>query len=287
MILGWKRNTPAPQVGRMRGAKKACPSAIRSRAKTVEWLSEGVFEPLYDDVFRSRADKPPFDATVLEEDQSRNAANIITIRYRWIFVNVEFAHFGAAGIILRDALDRGGHHPARRAPLRPEVHQHRLVRLEHFVIKIAVRQFQRVISCHAPSLPPLRGPSGCVLFRRGPGLATSLVEPFVNLGILFGRTRPRKILLHAVLHQPLPLFRLAVGLEGLPERSEQSDRRILRKLEARARAALERFHRIVESAGGANDRHGAVLHAVNLVEPAWLVTRRHQEEVRPGLDPVR
>src|SRR5947209_2256450 len=161
MILGWKRNSRAPRVERILGAKKAFPSDIRSRAEPVEGLSEEVFEHFYDAVFRSRADKLPFDATVLEEDQSRNAANIITIRYRWIFVNVEFAHFGAAGIILRDALDRGGHHPARRAPLRPEVHQHRLVRLEHFVIKIAVRQFQRVISCHAPSLPPLRGLSGC------------------------------------------------------------------------------------------------------------------------------
>ena len=36
MILGWKRNSRAPQVGRILGAKKAFPSDIRSRAEPVE-----------------------------------------------------------------------------------------------------------------------------------------------------------------------------------------------------------------------------------------------------------
>ena len=46
-------------------------------------------------------------------------------------------------------------------------------------------------------------------------------------------------------------------------------------------------NRIRQPADAPDDRHGAVAHAVHLVEPARLESRRHQEDVGARLDEVR
>src|SRR5579872_1495330 len=66
----------------------------------------------------------------------------------------------------------------------------------------------------------------------------------------------------------------------------QRYRRVFKKFESRPGAEFEvaLLNRIFESAGGAHDWHGSVLEAVDLVQPAGFVVRRHQEDVGAGLD---
>src|SRR2546425_6468533 len=61
------------------------------------------------------------------------------------------------------------------------------------------------------------------------------------------------------------------------------------ELETRAIAGprIKGLNRVVEPPRGAYHGHGAVLQAVNLVQPAGFVARRHQKHVRPGLNLVR
>ena len=50
---------------------------------------------------------------------------------------------------------------------------------------------------------------------------------------------------------------------------------------------IELLDRVVESAGGAHHRYGSIAHAVDLVQPAGLVARGHQEDVAARFNLVR
>ena len=79
---------------------------------------------------------------------------------------------------------------------------------------------------------------------------------------------------------------MAVYLKGLPDRSHQGIPRVGAELESRSRGSIEGLHRVVQTAGGADNRHRTVFHTVDLVQPAGLIARGHQEHVRPGFDLV-
>ena len=47
---------------------------------------------------------------------------------------------------------------------------------------------------------------------------------------------------------------------------------------------VERFDRIIESAGGPHNRHRTILQTVNLIQAAGLIARRHQKHIGAGFD---
>src|SRR5215469_6479696 len=69
---------------------------------------------------------------------------------------------------------------------------------------------------------------------------------------------------------------------------QKSSARVLIELKARAGAAfkVELFDGIVQTAGCPHDRHSSIAQAVDLVEAAGLVARRHQEHIRTRFDEV-
>src|ERR1019366_9646339 len=108
-------------------------------------------ERLLNDVARYVADDLLFHLSTLEDQQSRNAAHAVTLRSGDIFVHVHLADLDPAAVALCHFIPDGSQGPARTAPRRPEVNQHRLVRLQHCLVKIRVRYFQNCITCHVSS----------------------------------------------------------------------------------------------------------------------------------------
>jgi len=74
----------------------------------------------------------------LEHQQRRNAANLVAARYLNVRVYIYFADLYPAGVLGGDLIDRRAHHSAGAAPLRPEVNQNRLRRIQHFLIEASV-----------------------------------------------------------------------------------------------------------------------------------------------------
>ena len=66
------------------------------------------------------------------------------------------------------------------------------------------------------------------------------------------------------------------------DRREQRLARVVGELEARALAGarIPRLDGVIKTAGRPHDRNGPVFQAVNLVQSAGLVARRHQEHIR-------
>ena len=79
-------------------------------------------------------------AAALEEHHRGNAADLILNRHVLILVDVELAHAHAAGVFRRQGVDRRTERTAGAAPLRPEVDEHRRIRLEHVRVEVAVRK---------------------------------------------------------------------------------------------------------------------------------------------------
>src|SRR5205085_8855036 len=100
---------------------------------------------------------------------------------------------------------------------------------------------------------------------------------------------PRVVNAHPVQLNPSPRRALRVPVERLARLVNQRLRRIWPELEARAlaRRGVELLDRVVESACGAHQGDCAVAHRVHLIQPARLVERWHQEDVRARLDLVR
>ena len=86
---------------------------------------------------------------------------------------------------------------------------------------------------------------------------------------------PRRII-------PLPRFPVAKAAHRGSYRARSAWPEYSSELESRAL-----FDGIIQAAGGANHRNGAVPQAIDLVQPAGFVAAGHQEDVRPGLDAVR
>src|SRR5262249_15816652 len=64
-------------------------------------------------------------------------------------------------------------------------------------------------------------------------------------------------------------------------------RGVLAKLDSGAVRLRKVHHGVVQAAGRANDRDGAVAKGIELAEPTRLVTRRHQEKIASTLDSMR
>ncbi|BAH91878.1 Os02g0744800, partial [Oryza sativa Japonica Group] len=105
-----------------------------------------------------------------------------------------------------------------------------------------------------------------------------------------GGVVPAEVLRHAARLEPPPaLLVVPVRVEAVPERVDHPVRlgAVERPPEPRVGERVERRHRVAEPAHGVHHGHGAVRHGVQLVQPARLEPRRHQEDVGARRDPVR
>src|ERR671939_389327 len=107
-----------------------------------------------DGLLRGRADHPLLLLAVLEEDERRDALDAVALRDRRVVVHVQLDDRRAARVLLGHGLDRRREHAARRAPLRPEVHQHRPFGLQHVRLEAAVANVLDVFT-HALQSPSL------------------------------------------------------------------------------------------------------------------------------------
>ena len=112
----------------------------------------------------------------------------------------------------------------------------------------------------------------------------------VQVQILVGRARPAKVLAHGLRDQLVP------GIAVVPEQACRTEHGVahlvavkVTKREARALAGklVIRDHRVLQTAGLANNRQGAVAHGDDLRQAAGLKLRRHQEHVGCGIHTLR
>jgi hypothetical protein len=106
---------------------------------------------LFDVRFSDRADLLLHHLATLENQQRRDAANLVTAGRLDIRVHIDLADLHPAGILGRDLIDRRTHLPARAAPLGPEVNQNRLRGFQNFLIESSVCKNQCVATRHVLS----------------------------------------------------------------------------------------------------------------------------------------
>src|SRR5271157_467880 len=138
-------------------------------------------------------------------------------------------------------------------------------------IRDAISRFEWDISITLPRML-----TGSMLFQ---GL-------LVKRGIFHRRFLPGKILLHTSLYECQPRVFIAVKREGPFQSPEHFFRCILVKFEARGKLRLGCVvtNRVFKASHPPDNGHGAVFQAVNLVQAARLVARRHEKYVSPSLD---
>jgi len=61
----------------------------------------------------------------LEQQHRRDSAHSVARRNVRVLVDVQLGHRDLVAEVVRDFLERRRDHPARTAPFRPEIHQHR------------------------------------------------------------------------------------------------------------------------------------------------------------------
>src|SRR5208337_1527239 len=88
-------------------------------------------ERLLDGLFGNVADNLLLHLAVLEDQQGGNAANAIALRRGHVLVHVHLAYLDLAAVRGGDLVHDGRQRLTRTAPCGPEIHHHRLLRLEH------------------------------------------------------------------------------------------------------------------------------------------------------------
>src|SRR6478735_6109511 len=123
---------PAPErtTARPRGA----PSATGGVSRV--WLGGGgrgvrlEVQLAHEPVLRLRAHRLLDDRAVLEQDDGRDRQHAEATGEAGLGIHVELRDLDPAGEVLRDLVDDGTDHPARAAPLGPEVDEHGQVGLD-------------------------------------------------------------------------------------------------------------------------------------------------------------
>src|SRR5271169_6189135 len=100
---------------------------------------------------------------------------------------------------------------------------------------------------------------------------------FVHFRVLRSRPLPGKILCHSVQLDAPPDALVGAMMQSLPNRVHHRGSGIFRELETRSRAVLqiEGLDSIIQSTRRSHNRHRTILQAVDLIQPARLVARRH------------
>ena len=87
---------------------------------------------------------------ILEKQQCGNAADVIARWCRAVLIHVHLGHLDLSRVRFGHLVHVGRNGPARAAPCSPEVHQHRLLAAQHFLVEICIRYFQHTRSRHVP-----------------------------------------------------------------------------------------------------------------------------------------
>src|SRR5579864_1313532 len=88
----------------------------------------------------------------LEKHDPRNAGHTVLRGQVGILVDVHFADFHLAGILVGKLVDERGQHSARPAPRGPEIHNYRSTALRDFGRPIIRREFRYVLAGHNSAL---------------------------------------------------------------------------------------------------------------------------------------
>src|SRR3989304_1276489 len=114
-------------------------------------------------------------------------------------------------------------------------------------------------------------------------------RPLVQGDVFARGSVPRKILCHPSPDDRLPAAVIPIGDKRPPTGPHQFPRLVPVELETcPARRVFVRLnHGIRKPPGVPDDRHRSVLETLYLGETTGLILRRHEEDVRPGLDLVR
>src|SRR5207248_5913549 len=112
-------------------------------------LTDVAVDSFGDLVFRHSDDDLLDDLAILEDQQGRDAANVIATGGVHRLVHVQLGHFELASVVASDLRHRWREHMTRAAPFRPKIDQHRLRAAcgEHFRLKISVVDGKNII-CH-------------------------------------------------------------------------------------------------------------------------------------------
>src|SRR5450759_530323 len=92
-----------------------------------------------------------FHLAALEDEQRGNAADSVALRCHRVAVHVHLADHRAPGVRARNFIHNRRHCAARAAPGCPEIHQYRLLRLQHRLVKVRVRYLEDRARCHSAS----------------------------------------------------------------------------------------------------------------------------------------
>src|SRR5271169_3773455 len=122
------------------------------------WRSAGnvLIERLLDRLFRNVADDLLLHLAVLEDQQGGNAADAVALRRSHVLVHIHLAYLDLAAVRGGDFVHDGRQRLTRTAPSGPEIHHHRLLRLEHVAIEALVGQFHNSVPCHLSSETSVR-----------------------------------------------------------------------------------------------------------------------------------
>jgi hypothetical protein len=96
------------------------------------------------------------------------------------------------------------------------------------------------------------------------------------------------VLLHGVALERLPAAAVCEGRHAASQGVENRVGRQITETETRTpfRGFIRVLNGILEPACGANDGYGPVAHRIQLIQSAWFVPGRAQEEVGSGVDEV-
>src|SRR5579884_25903 len=104
-------------------------------------------DPLLELLLRHVADDPLDQLSAPEDPERRDAHDAVPGGDGAVLVDVDLRDLEPPLVLLGELLDDRGDHPARTAPRRPEVHQHRGRRLEHLRVERLLRHSLR-LRCH-------------------------------------------------------------------------------------------------------------------------------------------
>ena len=134
---------------------------------------------------RDRAHDLTDDLAFFEDEEGRDAADVVLGREIGVRVDVALADADLAVVVLGERLDVGRDRAARRAPHGPEVHEHRqLRRPQDLSLEVAVGDLDDVLASHGASFSTaprrLQGPEKAA---RRPPWYIYRVSPLTALGI--------------------------------------------------------------------------------------------------------
>src|SRR5262245_58294128 len=92
---------------------------------------------------RARADEHPLHVAAREQHDRRHRAHAVLSGEPRVVVDVDCRDGHAVGVLVGEPLDDGRYRPARSAPNCREIHDGRLLRLEHVVREVALAYRQQ------------------------------------------------------------------------------------------------------------------------------------------------